>query len=149
MQLLAVPAVEPLSLYIGLVAGRKADLEIIARASLAFASAIREVAYAVDPSLELRIELVSGTESSLSLNSLLTSKIRGKLAKLTLASVAIGAMNWFTQETMHYAFDKTLDRSSSRRVRPASFVPWCVAQPTPQPYTESIRGGPRDADKES
>jgi hypothetical protein len=48
-----------------------------------------------DPSLELRIELASGTEGSLSLNSLLKS-IRGKEGEaITLAAIALVILNWF------------------------------------------------------
>jgi hypothetical protein len=66
------PLVEaPLSLYLDLKPGLKADLEVTARAALAFASAIREVAYVIDPALELRIELESGTDGSLCLNAIL------------------------------------------------------------------------------
>jgi hypothetical protein len=103
------PAVEPVSLYIDLKKGEKADLEIVARAALAFAGAIREVAYAVDPSLELRIELVSGTESSLSLNSLLKSKVSEQLARISLLAVAWGTISWLTEASLHYVYEKTLD----------------------------------------
>ena len=104
-----VPVAEPVSLYLDLVPGKKADLEIVARAILAFAGAIRDAAYVVDPSLQLRIELVSGTESSLSINGLLTASARAQITKLTLRAVAFGAITWFTHHALDYAFQKTLD----------------------------------------
>jgi hypothetical protein len=90
------------------VPGAKADLEVIARAALAFASAVREVTYIIDPSIELRIELVSGTESSLSLNSLLKSRIVDKLTTISLSAVAFGCFTWFTQHTLDFAYEHLL-----------------------------------------
>ena len=82
--------------------GAKADLEVAARASLAFASAVREVTYIVDQSIDLRIELVNGTEASLSLNSLFKSKIGDRIAKISLAAVGFGTINWFTAHTLGF-----------------------------------------------
>src|ERR1041385_2963429 len=65
----------PISLYIDLERGQKADLEAVARASLAFAATIRDIAFVLDPSVDIRVELASGTESSLSLKPVLR---RGK-----------------------------------------------------------------------
>jgi|SRR5271155_6161517 len=48
----------PLSVYLDLFDGRKADLEVVARASLALASAIREVAYANNEELNRMLSLI-------------------------------------------------------------------------------------------
>lgn len=94
----------PISLYLDLEPGQVADLEVVARASLAFAAAVKDLAYVIDPSLELRIELASGTEGSLSLNSLLKS-IRGKEGEaITLAAIALVILNWFAGHALD-AFD--------------------------------------------
>ena len=61
----------PISLYLDLVPGEKADLEVAARASLAFAEAIKAAAYFLEPGLQVKIELESGSEGNLSLNSIL------------------------------------------------------------------------------
>lgn len=59
----------PVTFYIDLQPGKFADIEVVARSSLAFVSAVREIGYLIDPSVELRISLASGTEGSLTLNS--------------------------------------------------------------------------------
>jgi hypothetical protein len=66
----------PISLYFALEQGRKADMEVAARSAIAFAEAIRELAVIFDPFADVRVELASGTESSLGLNGLIRS-IRG------------------------------------------------------------------------
>jgi hypothetical protein len=40
---------QPISLYIDLEDGRKADLEVIARAAEAFVDAVREIAFVLAP----------------------------------------------------------------------------------------------------
>ena len=62
---------EPISLYVDLHPGEAPDLEVVARAAIAWSEAIKEIAFLLDPSTEVRIELKSGTEGSLSLNGLL------------------------------------------------------------------------------
>lgn len=99
---------EPVSLYIDLVPGATADLEVIARAALAFAGAVREFAYIIDPSLELRIELVSGTESSLSLNAWFKSKLARRLDTLSLAALAGGVLMWLGGHAAEFAYDELL-----------------------------------------
>jgi hypothetical protein len=105
-----LPDTAPISLYLDLAVGKKADLEIVSHAALAFAGAIREAAYIIDPSLKLRIELISGTESSLSLNSLIKSvnpkDIISKRNLLTLASVAL---IWFRHETLVWSYQEFLN----------------------------------------
>lgn len=61
----------PLSFYLDLEPGSVADLEVVARAALAWVSAIKEAAYIVDPSIEISVELLDGERSSLRLNTLL------------------------------------------------------------------------------
>ncbi len=104
------PAVEPVSLYVDLVEGAKADLVVVARAALIFASAIRDVAYVVDPSMDVRIELISGTESSLSLNSILKAKIADQIGRISLAALAFGIISWIGKESADYAFQHIVDR---------------------------------------
>ena len=77
--------IEAFSLYIELEPGTKADLETVSNSALAFVSAVRELAYILDPSLDLRVEFVSGTEGSFSLNAWLRSlNPKDLLSKKTL-----------------------------------------------------------------
>lgn len=81
----------PISLYIDLDEGAVADLQVVAKAALAWDSLIKEVVYVLDPSLQVRVELVSGTEGSLSLNSILKAigTVAGKHPKIQGAVVGI------------------------------------------------------------
>jgi hypothetical protein len=67
---------EPITLYFALAPGKKADMEVAARAAIAFAESVRELAQLFDPFAEVRVELASGTDSSLGLNGLIR-KVRG------------------------------------------------------------------------
>lgn len=88
-----------LNLYLDLEKGEFADLEVVARASLAFAAAIREISYIVDPSLTIKLEFESGTEGSLSLNSIVRF-IHRQVPDPVTRKVIIGSIVlWFVQET--------------------------------------------------
>lgn len=71
----------------------------MARASLAFAGAVREIAYIVDPSLVIRLELESGTEGSLSLNSVIRFVKKQVSDPVTRRVIIIGIVMWFAKET--------------------------------------------------
>jgi hypothetical protein len=109
------PHTAPVSLYLDLAEGRTADLEVIARAALAFAGAIRETAYVIDPSVAVRVELVSGTEGSLSINAIIRSirsSVTEKLTREVLIAAATSAAIWFSLETGRWVFEKILDHVS-------------------------------------
>jgi hypothetical protein len=100
---------EAISLYLELEPGQKADLEVVARASLAFDAAIKELAYILDPSLEVRLELASGTEGSLSLNSLIR-EIKYRVSDgTTLKALAFTALVWFGNDLRTYGVIETLN----------------------------------------
>ncbi|TGS37806.1 MULTISPECIES: hypothetical protein [unclassified Mesorhizobium] len=88
-----------INLYLDLEPGELADLEVVARASLAFAGAVREIAYIVDPSLVIRLELESGTEGSLSLNSVIRFVRQQVSDPVTRKVIIIGIVMWFAKET--------------------------------------------------
>lgn len=95
----------PISLYIDLEPGQVADIEVVARAALAFSEAIKEVVYILDPGLEVRVELASGTASSLSLNSIVRG-IRERAQERPMLSAAIAiVLGWFG----NYTFDELMD----------------------------------------
>lgn len=98
-------AAEPITLYLDLEPGQVADLEVVARASLKFAAAIREIAFFLDPSMEVRIELESGTEGSLSINAFIRSLQDKAREHPILAAVAVFIMGWFG----NYALDEMAD----------------------------------------
>lgn len=101
--IIATPESQPISLYLSLEAGRIADLEVVVKASLEFIAAIREVAFVIDPSLEVRIELENGEEGSLRLNAWLRQQraaLRREVERLPpLKTIAITAGTWFALQT--------------------------------------------------
>ena len=100
----------PVSLYFDLERDNKANLEAVARAASAYANAIQELAYIIDPSIELRIELVNGTEGSLSLNSILKSLGYDKpLTRRNLIAIACTAALWFSGGVMMWETGHVLD----------------------------------------
>jgi hypothetical protein len=52
----------PISLYLDLEDGHNASLVVIAKASLAFANAVEELAFIMEPGINVTIEFVSGTQ---------------------------------------------------------------------------------------
>lgn len=99
---------QPISLYIGLVEGHRADLAATARAALAFEAALKEIAFFVDPTIEISIALESGTEGSLHLNSFIQA-VRGRVPdKNTLRMIAYGAVGWLCMETASHFYDRIL-----------------------------------------
>ena len=101
---------QPFSLYIDLAPNTKADLEVVAEASLAFVRALRAAARELAPDQVLRIELVSGTEGSLSLNSIIKF-VHGNLRvdKATARALAIAAAGWFLAQGGQWVFGKSAD----------------------------------------
>lgn len=102
------------SLYLDLEKGQAADIEVVARAALSFAAAIKALAQELSPEADVRVELVSGTEGSLSLNSLikgtgmLVSRERLKLIAWTIAV-------YFALETRDYTFGRVMDHLFGER----------------------------------
>ncbi len=102
----------PISLYLQVERGKSADLEVVARASLALAAAIKEVAFRLDPSVEVRVELISGTEGSLFLNSIIRT-LRDKAKERPIAAmIAATVLGWFGS----YTFNELLDELRDARV---------------------------------
>jgi hypothetical protein len=101
--------IAPLSLYIALNEQTRGDLEVISRAAIAWSKMIREAAFVVDPSLEVRVELVSGTEGSINLNSLIrvVRDIAGDRQRLT--AIALGVAMYFGAQAGGWVVGKGYD----------------------------------------
>jgi hypothetical protein len=74
---------------LGLGDGKKADFEVVGHAAAAFAAAVREIAYVIDPSIEIKLEFESGTDGSLDLKAVLKLITTKKGAKATLYSIVV------------------------------------------------------------
>jgi hypothetical protein len=94
------------SLYLDLWPGKKPDLEVVARAALAYVEAIRETGYILNPGMDVSVEFVSGTEGSLSLNTILKSI---KPDPVALKAIALIVLGWFASDLRTYGVIKFLD----------------------------------------
>jgi hypothetical protein len=97
---------QEISLYIDLLKDRKLDLETAGRAAIAFDAALKEIAFTIDPFATIKVELESGTEGSLSLNSIISST---RLDKAKLRAIALAILAFFGAETATYTYDHVLD----------------------------------------
>jgi len=100
---------QSLSLYLELEEGQNADLVVIARTSLAFAEAVREIAYIIDPSLEITIDFASGTPGSLSLNTIIKNIKKTKVPNATLKTIAFVVLGWLGNDLRAYGVGKFMD----------------------------------------
>ncbi len=103
-------ASQPVSLYLELEQGQKADLVAAASASIAFADAIREIAYILDPTFEVRIELSSGTEGSLSINSIIRSLREKATDPETLRTIVVVITLWLAKEGLSWGYHELLGK---------------------------------------
>ncbi len=94
------------SLYLDLEPGKKPDLEVVARAALAYVEAIKEAGFILNPGMDVSVEFVSGTEGSLSLNTILKSVRPDPVA---LRAVALIILGWFASDLRTYGVIKFLD----------------------------------------
>lgn len=60
-----------LSLYFELKDGEKADLEVVAQAAIAWVAALRAAAAEIDPTAQIKVEIIDAQEGSLRLNTIL------------------------------------------------------------------------------
>lgn len=99
---------QAICLYLDLNEGQKADLEVVAKAALAFDAAVKEIAFVLDPGAVIRVELESGTEGSLSLNSIISAI--GPMNRVRLQAIAFALVTWFGAETASYVYSAILDQ---------------------------------------
>lgn len=99
----------PISLYLELEDGQIADLEVVAKASLAFVSAIKEIAFQVDPLLVVRVEIDSGTKGSLSINARIKTLKDKYLTRRNIVTVAAVVLVYFKDEVQEHVVGEILD----------------------------------------
>jgi hypothetical protein len=100
---------EPISLYLDLPSGEKPDLEIVALASIALVSAVKEAAYILDPGMEVTLDFASGTEGSLSLNTIIKNIKKSAADPATLKAIGLIVLTWFANDIRTYGVAKFLD----------------------------------------
>lgn len=101
---------ETITLYLGLEPGKRADLEVVGLSAAAFSDAVREIAFILDPSLEIRIEFDSGTEGSLKLKAILRSLRSADAARNTLITVVCTVALTLAADLRTYSVGKLIDR---------------------------------------
>ncbi|RAK50815.1 hypothetical protein DJ017_19880 [Phenylobacterium soli] len=98
----------PISLYFDLEPGQVADLEVVSRASLAFAAAVKDLAFFIDPSLDIRIELQSATESSLDFHNLIRNLRKKAGESLSLGALILAAAEGIGTGIRDYEIEKAI-----------------------------------------
>lgn len=99
----------PLSLYIDLAKGQRADMEVASRAAIAWSRMIREAAFLTDPFLDVRVEFISGTEGSLNLNSMIRAVQDVARDPKKLKAIAAAVALFFAAEAGSWAIGKGFD----------------------------------------
>lgn len=104
----------PISLYFDVPHNEAVDLAVIARASMAWASLIKELASVTDPGLEITVDFLSGTVGSRSINSVI--EVVFKVARehpWTSGSLSAVAGVFLLAPVNHLATDVTNDLAKS------------------------------------
>lgn len=83
----------PISLYFDVPKGEHADLEVVARATLDWVAAIRDIAAVIAPGIEIQIEFVESAEGSVWLSNLIKAAKDGD--RKALASITGGVVMFF------------------------------------------------------
>jgi hypothetical protein len=108
---------ETISLYLELKEGEKPDFEVIGLAAAAFAEAVKEIAYILDPGMDVRLEFDSTTEASLSLNALFKT-LRTRDGQIgTAIGVILGTSAAFLGDARQWGVGKLLDKLVSTETR--------------------------------
>lgn len=100
---------ETISLHLGLEPGTKPDFEVTGLAAAAFAEAVREIAFFLDPTMEVRLEFESGTEGSTVLNAILKTSRSKEGLRGVLIGVILGTSAAFVSDTRQWGVQKLLD----------------------------------------
>jgi hypothetical protein len=101
---------EAITLYLGLKEGEKAEFEVVGHAAAAFAEAVKEISYVLEPGLDVRLEFDSGTEGSLKLKAIIKSvqTKEGRRAALLTIICTVGGM--LLADARGYISGKLIDR---------------------------------------
>src|SRR5262245_20322097 len=98
---------ETITFYLDLEPSQKADFEVVGRSAAAFAETVKEIAYILEPGLQVRLEFESGVEAhSLNLNAILKDP-QARRAALIAIVVTVGG--WFANDLRTYGIAKFLD----------------------------------------
>lgn len=101
---------EAISIYFGLEQGSRADMDVIGRCLIELSKAIKDCSYFLDPSLNLKIEVVRGRDGSLIIDFIVKAvkKIAGD--KVTLAELSIVILCLLGTDVRQYFDNIVLDK---------------------------------------
>jgi hypothetical protein len=101
---------ESITLYLDLKPGEKADFEVVGLAVAAFAEAVKEIAFILEPGLQVKLDFESGLEGSLKLEAILKSLNTpdGRRGALVGIISAVGLM--LVTDLRQYGVGKLLDK---------------------------------------
>jgi hypothetical protein len=100
---------QTISLYLELKPGEKPDFEVVGLSAAAFAEAVKEIAYIIDPGLDVRLEFESGTKGSLSLNAILKTLGSEDGRRGTLYGIILGVAAMFVNDARQWTTNRFLD----------------------------------------
>lgn len=101
----------PLTLYLDLYEGKRVDLETVSRIALNLSCLAKEAAYLVEPNIKVRLELISGSDSSLGLNNKIeTDSASDEAKKRIYIAIKAACALIFTGVIVPYYSEKLLDR---------------------------------------
>ncbi|MBX3514054.1 MAG: hypothetical protein KF750_10750 [Xanthobacteraceae bacterium] len=101
---------DSVTLYLGLKPGERADLEVVGFATAAFGEAVKEIAFILDPGLEIRLEFESATEGSLKLKAILRPLKTPEGRKGALIAIISTVLLTLVADLRTYTVGKLLDR---------------------------------------
>lgn len=100
---------QPASLYFDIPEGEFADLEVIARTSIAWNALVKEVGFILDPSAEIQVQFVSSAPGSAFINNLTTAIVRTAKGHPFVAGPLIAIATTFAlAPAAHFGEDATV-----------------------------------------
>ncbi|WP_343116236.1 hypothetical protein [Ostreiculturibacter nitratireducens] len=103
-----------LTLFLDLREGTKPDLAVVAKAALKFDHLVKELAFQIDPTVTVRLDLESGTQGSLKLNSWLKSAKDKALDPKVQWAIVIGVLIHFGDQAAGYITTKLFEEAESQ-----------------------------------
>ena len=97
-----------LSLYIDLEEGRRANVEAVSRAAIAFAELVREAAAYIDPLADVSLEFVDTTEGSIFYNTKVKFVTATGVKEITLYALILICLSWIGVQTITFLTEKGL-----------------------------------------
>lgn len=100
---------EAISLYLDLKKGERADFEVVGLAGAAWAESVKEIAYFLEPGIEVRVEFESGVEGSLNLKAILRIVGTGRDRRRALLGIVATVAVVLGSDIRTYGVSKFLD----------------------------------------